>query len=597
LARWWPPVLGFVGGTLVGALLLRLLFLGRSQTFDTLLYGRGLWGLARGDPFDPVLGVPTFALHAHLLALPLAPLTYFMPSAAVLALAQAAAFGATLALVMREAQRTTTSRWGLWFAVVVMCSPLITNPFLFDARPDLLGVPFLTAALLRASRRGGFDGPAGLLLATGALAREDFALVAAFALALAPASRGSGPGLWRLKARLLGSAALVAYHGLYFFAVRPWLGGSDASLSMHLAGQETAASQPSLWLAKLGLLGALVATAGMLPWLGWRWLGAAVPGCLLLLVSQWKVSEQLHFHYAMLAAPGLIVAAIVGLRTLWSGAQKRRLAWVAAASLACVAAYAQWSAAPGGRNFARFNFEMAGDDGGLRLARSPGTRAAHRALARIPDDHGVAVPWQLGAPLADRAFIWPLQSMLEHLGRHQRVPDPVDTVALMGEETLRAGRVLTLAHGFKLAGAPDGPIALLTRDKAFQRIPWDRLSSGAAPDACRQPRRKWPQAGLVLCELRVAGGRPTAVVRRTGRARHQTTRRSVHLVAGGASSASAARRPGFWIAGGLVNLADLPVDRTVELVADAELAPGEPVRAVLLDAQGREVESANGDAD
>jgi uncharacterized membrane protein len=578
---WLPGAVAAVAASVVGVLLLRLGFFGRAHSFDLLLYARGLWGWAHGDPWNPVVGIHNLGLHGHFLSVALAPLTLVLPAAAVLAAAQAVAFGATAALVVREASRSVAPPLlGLWLALVLLSSPLVLNPFLFDARPDLLGVPFATAALLRAGRRGGLDRLSLAALGVASLAREEFALVAVAAVLAAPG--------WSARRRLVAAAAFAAYFALYFFGVRRWFGGNDLSVAMHLTGTPggdgRAAATPALG-ARLALLLAIAATAGGLPWLGGRWLLAALPGVLMLITTRWMVEEQIRFHYGMFAAPALAAAALQGFRRLSTLSRAPRAAAIAGATAIAAVAFLLGSSAPGGRYFARFNFDMADQQGGLRLnlaEHSPAGLAAHRMLARIPDHHGVAVPWQLAAPLADRAFVWPLERLRDHLSPKKALPSALQTVALHGPDTLAMGRALVFGYGFKLAGPPGGPIVLLTRDPAFQEVPWAALSA-EPPAACARPAQAWPEAGLALCQLAVpADGPPRALVLRTAPAAET---QAIHLLLARSVGEEAANpRPigALWLLGGLGTVADLPVGRSIVLVGDGPLPTGQGEVRVML---------------
>ncbi len=578
---WLPGAVAAVATGLVGVLLLRLCFFGRAQSFDLLLYARGLWGWGHGDPWNPVVGMHNLGLHGHFLGVALAPLTLLLPAAAVLAAAQAIAFGVTAALVVREVSRTSApALLVLWLGLVVLSSPLVLNPFLFDARPDLLGVPFATAALLRAGRRGTLDHLSLAGLGIACLAREEFALVAIATVLAAPQLSK--------RRRLATAAAFAAYFALYFFGVRRWLGGSDLSMAIHLtgsAGGDGRGAVAPLLSARLALVLAIAATAGGLPWLGGRWLAGALPGVLMLIGTRWKVEEQLRFHYAMFAAPAFAAAAVQGFRRLSALSPARRAAAIAGVTVVAAVAFLFGSSAPGGRHFARYNFDMADPQGGLRwnlAAHSPGGLAAHRTLARIPDHHGAAVPWPLAAPLADRTFVWHLEMLQKHLVQQRALPEALQTVALHGPDSLAMGRALVFGYGFKLAGPPGGPVVLLTRDPAFQQMPWAALTT-APPAACAQPLQEWPEAGLALCQLTLPADRPPrALVLRTAPA---PAGRAIHLLlvrsAGG--EAAAARPSGaLWLLGGLGSVADLPVGRSVVLVGDSPLPAGEgEVRVVL----------------
>jgi uncharacterized membrane protein len=555
--------LAVTAGVALGLLLWHKLFRGQAQSYDTLIYARSLWGVAHGHFYNPVLERHAFAVHANVLAVPLALFARAMPAALVLVLAQATAFGATVWLVARGFQDAARDAGrspaavngaGLFGALVCVAgTPLVLNPFLFDARPDFLGLPFLVAGLLRAVRRGGFDRRAVLLMLPAALAREELALVIASALVLAPGGEGA---LGRGR-RWLIAAGAVAYFVAYYFGVRLLLGGQAGSGAQFFVGAEVTAPGREVLRAKLELATVAALSCGALVWPGWRWLGAAVPGLVILAASRWIVEGQLSFHYGLLAAPGLLAAGVAGFRVALAWPAPRLRAWLTVAAVVAVGCYLGEGAAPGGRRFAAPYFALAGD---------PHSLAAHQRLAALPASHGLAVPWAIGAPVADRAMVMPLEHLRWDLqrGALREVPAAITTVAVTPEDFGAMGRTLVAQHGFRLVGVEGGLIEIVTRDAALARIPWDRLAQ-TPPPSCAAPLRQWPAAGLVLCSVATPPGQPaTAVIARTAAAA-PGARASLPMLLP-RPPAETPPAP-LWLADGMVSLADLPVGRAAALSA------------------------------
>jgi hypothetical protein len=555
--------LAVTAGIALGLLLWHKLFRGQAQSYDTMIYARSLWGVAHGVLYNPVLDRHAFAVHANVLAVPLALLARALPAALALVLAQATAFAATVWLVAlafqqaaRDAGRSAAAVNGAGVLGALVCvagTPLVLNPFLFDARPDFLGLPFLVAGLLRAVNRGGFDRRAILLMLPAALAREELALVVASALVLAPA----GPDAVPRARRWLIAAGAIAYFAAYYFGVRLLLGGQAGSGAQFFVGAEVAGPWREVFRYKLELVLVAALSCGALVWPGRRWLGAAVPGLAVLALSRWLVEGQLSFHYGLLAAPGLLAAGLAGYRVVLGWPAPRARVAIAVAVVVAAGCYFTEGSAPGGHRYAAPYFALAGD---------PHSRAAHGRLAALPADHGLAVPWAIGAPVADRAVVMPTELLRWQLqrGTLREVPPAITTVAVTPEDFGAMGRTLVTQHGFRLVGVEGGLIEIVTRDPAVARIPWDRLAQ-APPPSCQAPVRQWTAAGLVLCSVTTPPGQPsTAVIARTA-APAAGARPAVPMLLPRPPDQSPPAP--LWLAEGMVSLVDLPVGRAVAVTA------------------------------
>lgn len=497
-------VLGCGFAAAVHALLQRGIFSGQAQSFDLMLYARSLWGVAHGTLWNPVLDEPVFVVHMQLMLWPLAPWLRWFRAADVLVCAQAAAYGVSIALLtaafVREWPRTHPGERAL-VGLVVACvfglgSPLWSNPVLFDARPEVLGVPCLTWALLRAVRAGGVDRVGLLALFAASAAREEFALASGMALWLLPVrSERVRRGLWGL----LFCSYFVA---VYLFAHR-----GLASQQLHLAADELSASEriayKSAWLC------VALATGGGLALRGFRWLGAALPGALFVLGSSWLAREQLSLHYGMFAVPALSAAAYAGYRRVLTQARAPlQLGLHAAIAAACYLFASAW---PGGALFARDYFDVSGPP--LMAAsyrqHSAWLRDVHATLARIPAERALLVPYMFGAPLADR----PVIRSFERDGASQAQHPSVDTVALLRKDWFRYAPPLR-RQGFELSALSGTNLAVLSRlDPAMD------LRTAAVAARCDAVALRWPAAGLGLCNIWLGeDGRVNAVFVRLGAA-------------------------------------------------------------------------------
>jgi hypothetical protein len=430
-------------GLATASLLSRLLFAATAQSFDTMIYARGLWGLGHADPANPVLGVPTLAVHAHGLLLLLAPLARWVDATALLVGAQAAAAAATVAIAAHWASRPFAGSGARALIVLgatvllVPASPFFANPLLFDARPDLAGVPLALAAMLRARDAGRFDRTATALAWSAVLMREEFALLTIVpAIAIAPLPRETR------GRRLRVALPMLAYWAIYWFVLRGWLGGAAETVQiasysrLWLGGASTPAEYLGLLGAKVEILAAAVATGGGLALFGGRWLAAAAPAVAFVLVTSRLQSLQLNFHYPLFAAPALIVAAIVATERArrWvvdanASAQKVRMTVAALAPLVVGASIALSSSAwPGGGRWRPAYF-----------AANSTTLARHATLETLDRDSGLIVPYEIGAAVADRQHAWTTLRLARTLRAGDPIPQEFSIVVLAPAEVAELG--------------------------------------------------------------------------------------------------------------------------------------------------------------
>jgi uncharacterized membrane protein len=493
------------------ALLRRGLFEGQAQSYDAPLYVRSLWGIAHGDYNNSLLDYPSLAIHTQSALLVLAPLARVWHAADVLIAAQVFTFAGTLfvwlSALLRASQAKSVVRLMLasWACLLFTYGmPLVANPFVFDVRPEMFGVLFATAGLLRSAERQRFDTAAVLFLLLSAAAREEFALVAACALTLSPVARGGGHG-WSLRARTITAGVLVLY-GLcnsYFWS-------RDLSQAAHLSSE---ASWPELALAKLELTAALVGSGGGLTALGYRWLGSALPGLGLLALSTWMASDQVSFHYGMFVAPALLTASYAGYASLVRRSQLPRV-WLGAhvpVALTC----AVWlSALPGGARFARQHFDLQGSPLAPATWRAHTVWLAevHRILQSVPRDQSLLLQYVFAAPYADRPSI----RVLEVDNAKPWQPD-----AVFLPQNLWATRGAKFReHGYRLVSLAGSSFALMSRRAS---VPLKHVLSA---DGCENASLSWPDAGLQLCNAWLEpDGHVTALLGRNA----DSHERGIHL--------------------------------------------------------------------
>ncbi len=505
-------VLALVCGVVLYVLLWRLFSVGMAQSYDTTLYGRSMWGIAHGHGFNPVYGTHWLGVHANWGLFVLSPLTWVLEPARVLVVAQATAFAATVYLVLRASREAeggmsplgsvAATAWGL----SLCATPLLINPFFFDAHPGLLAVPFLLAGLLRVERSRGWDQRATLLLVLAALVREEFAIIGAGCLVLAPAPNG-----WRLPKRVTFAAGLVCYFALYWFVGRGFFSEFASDRAGQAAADLFAGDGEAVGAFRTQLAVATLLVGGGLVLRGFRWLPCAVPGLVFVAITTKMAEHALNFHYSMFAAPVLVVAAVAGLRGLSANPDFLRFAW--ATTLVGAVVSAQLGSHPAGDRFEAEYF-------GYVQSSQPWQRECHALLGTVGDEEGVAMPAMFGPQFAGREHVWSIETLHRQLVERDpeinpnagRVPPEIDVIALDNSRFASMGRVLANRHGFQLVGVAAGRLALLRR--AEGGAPPALLIPGATTE-CREISIVWPETGLALCDLgRDSSGRVQATITR-----------------------------------------------------------------------------------
>lgn len=573
---------GVCFGMMLLARLLRMQTEALSASFDTAIYVRNLWGIAHGNWHNPLVNDHLFGVHGNWVLFLLAPFVRIADPALLLALLQSIAFGATSGLLHSgfvealgdRASRAKRITAATVLSVALLAGPVAINPFLFDLRPDMLGLPLLLAGLLRA-RRSGFDLRALAWMFSALLVREDFAMVIVGAMMTAP----FGSQLlteWRKRATI--AALALGLFAAYWFGIRGWLSPQSVARASGVASQlldtTGAISAVGILGYKAEIAAAVLLGGGLLPLVGWRWLGVAGPGLAFLLIQSRMQADLLNFHYAIFALPGLAIASVDGLERLVA---RPRHAYLLLASLLLMASlFATSSALPGGgRHFA--SRELALDGEGQPRTTEDGLplyTAMNAFVAALPDEDGVAVPFALSGGAAARATILTTEQVKQSVAKGEALPAELRWIVLFGKDFEGLGSRLVSEHGYHLVTTLERSLAVLTNGPADTNWgAFTRPASGCAVAAT------WPAAGIVLCAGAADADTERWVERREARTTEPPTDLFLETDVPGAAP--------LLLRGvsGLVDLSRLPAGAAMPLRCAGTCA-GE-VRAAVLASRGR----------
>lgn len=591
--------LGALLCAVVGYLQWRAVFQGYTQSFDAMIYIRSLWGMAHGDLHNSVREVPSLTIHNNLLLFALAPLARALHPGLVLVAGQALSLGAAASLLSYRFgltwQRHQPERaaqapaWGLWAALsLTLGAPLVLNPFFYDLHPEVMGLPWMLAGLLRAIDQGHFDKKALLWTLPAVLLREEYALMLGAAVFLAPGGAHGGPWWSSWKGRFTAALAAGAWFTLYYI-LAALAGEVWSTAALKFSGGEPGEPLELLGFlhSKLILLAAVALSAGGLWWRGWRWAGVLAPGMAFLLINQHMAQQQVRFHYGFLVSAGLCAASYAAWKT-WTKNQTKHHTWVQPALWTALAllGFAVFSAAPGGGQFWASAYDMQDGEGGVRwdLGQHGPARGVHQMLEQIPAQDAVAAPWSLGAPLSARQRVRVDLHIMEHMKAHGAPPPWLETLVLRRREWGNAGRFLTGAHGFRLAAIAHDT-AILTRSPRMEgvRVGLEQISSELPPGSCEQPLGRWPSQGLVLCHVKQWPDGRWAVTVRRAEAGQGEARLDVLLRGPGGASP-------VWLLRGMMGAEGLPVGAVAAFVSQEPL-PWRPTQVMLAPPGGQPVQA------
>jgi uncharacterized membrane protein len=309
-----------------------------------------------GSHFDPILAA-------------LAPLWWVWPSPELLLVVQAVAVASGAIPVYWLARKHFDLEWpAAALAVAYLLYPPVQWLTMSDFHPVALACPLLLFAWWHLDERRLW---AFALLAAAAIATKEHVGLAVAAMGIWYAVRYRSPRTGATIAVLAGGAALVAT-----LVVVPHFAPAGASAF------ESRYDSPSLDGRDLTYLASLLFPLAFLPLAAPLALLPAVPELGLNLLSTTLTQTSVKTHYAAVAVPALLAAAVFGAARLGS-----RLAYFAA--LMAVAAMV-----------------LLGPLGRVDLGADAHDAAARRALAVVPDGVPVSATNSLGAHLSDRRRIF-----------------------------------------------------------------------------------------------------------------------------------------------------------------------------------------------
>lgn len=549
----------------------RSIYCGEARGFDTMIYARGIWGVARGIFWNSVRDANTFAVHANVVNFALAPFTYVLKSATVMAIWQSTAFGVTTFAVLRACQEGATTikdalvRTGLGFVCGIVTPAFVINPFLFDARPDLMLTCFVTLALLRVRRVGDWDGRALLFAVLALMCREEVGVLAAFALWTTPRTTS----LLTNRKRAVISVLFVAYTATYFLGVRAIIGNLPVLDPLqHFQAAEGADEVHDQIRGKLTLIGGALLGGAPFIWRGWRWLISALPAVAVLAKFEFDPIRQIALHYTMFCAPSILLAIITGIHFY---ASRKRTGDMISALPVAVMNYFVFGVMPGG-HFYIDRYQLQGV--GVATAFSCTDKDVidlNNALNDIPPGAAVLLSSAVGARMADRRDIYAKKTI--HVGSADRP----DYIIPAREEWQKDAQKLGAA-GYRWAGYQSDLAVILTRNPDAIEKGWKRVTRRTRPQ-CDNPRVRFSSAGIEVCDLKQAHSRIRAQVHRFAPAQdpRATGRLSLQLEADNFPTIP------IMLAYGLAPLTEMPVGAAGWFVSVGPVRGGN-YRLVLRDA-------------
>jgi uncharacterized membrane protein len=362
---------GFAAGFSALAVLRHRAF--ASGRFDLGNMTQAVWSTAHGDVLSvtDVHGEQISRLGAHFdpILAALAPLWWLWPSPELLLVVQAIAVGAGAPPVYWLARKhlgSDAAAAGL--ALAYLLCPAAQWLTVSDFHPVALACPLLLYAWwhLDEGRLWAFA-----LFAAAAIAAKEHVGLAVAAMGVWYAVRHRSPRAGGTIALVAGAAALVAV-----FVVIPHFAPAGSSAFESRYGAPTLDGRDASYLA------ALLAPLALLPLAAPLAALAALPELALNMLSSTVTQTSVKTHYAAVALPSLVAAAVFGAARL-----DRRLAYAAA--------FASFAA-----------MLLLGPVGRVDIRADAHDAAARRALALVPDDAPVSATNALGAHLSARMRVF-----------------------------------------------------------------------------------------------------------------------------------------------------------------------------------------------
>lgn len=427
-----------------------LKLVGFTAEHDLGIFAQYLWLLGHGhEPFGTIALRPMLDDHFNPTFGLLAPLGTLGIQAAGLLVVQAFSLAVVAPLLYALSRRYgATGSIAAIPAVLWLVSPVVVKVNLFDYHPDTLIPALLIGAVLALETRREWLFVLLIVLAVGAKEDAGFT-VAALGIVLA----------WTGRRRLgtIVAAAAAAWSTLLMFVVMPHRNEVvRANYAKLFAGDrgdgfpdvvryalrhplETVAS--TLTPDKLGIIVLLVATTGGLCLLAARWMLVAAPVAATNLLSAYQPQGSLEYHYWIVPAAGLALAAAVGASRL--PADWRR-SWLRGAALTGVL-------------LAMLSLDALRTTAAEIRAAWPERSARQAIVDAVPAGASVAVPEYYFAPLSARAGLFALPEPFEVFApattwgpseRRQAV-DSLDFVVIDGAQPERVSDETLAGEGFR----------------------------------------------------------------------------------------------------------------------------------------------------
>ena len=314
-----------------------------SSAFDLGLFTNALWNLIQGHGYvsSPKGGLNLFADHASPIGWLFAPLLALTGSEKSLLIAQSIALslGAWPLVGIAHQYRIREPRHTLALALVYEFYPALRAANAFDFHPEVLFLPLALSAIWLCHQPAWSRRWLGLLALALAMACKESSVATSVGIGLAWAF-GAGPAITRDWTRRLGVALALSGTALFVWEVLylPTYWGQAYAYSGGYPTSLGEAIQRLAQFSRLKFVLGLLAPLALLPLLGGAALWAAVPPLAMVLLSPGDHRVNLHYHYGIEPAVGLLWATLRALRVRGPGDHalprifpaRARLGWVLA---------------------------------------------------------------------------------------------------------------------------------------------------------------------------------------------------------------------------------------------------------------------------
>ncbi|MBI5708837.1 MAG: DUF2079 domain-containing protein [Candidatus Eisenbacteria bacterium] len=416
--------------------------------FDLAIFAQATDGILRGTTFSSIRGMNWLGDHSSLILFLVAPLYALFRHPLTLLVVQSAALALGALPVAWLARRELGSAaLALGFAALYLLDPAVGYTSLYEFHPEVLATPALLFAFfyLRAGRPGRMALAAGVAL----LCKEDVALVA---LMLALYALLQRPRQVRAAA-LLGGLAAASLALSFGVLKRLGSGEVDYGLMYSQWGASPRAVVASLLAHPLRALGAFFTSPGysfdtviklqyyvqmllplaFLPLASPLTLALALPIVAEHMLSWRPPQHTILYHYAALATPFFVAAAVLGFRRVAGLARAgavehgppRRARWLMLGALAASLA-------------GNLMFGPLLGTGKLQLVRSEektaptsldraSARVADRMVAAVGRSGGIEAGFEFLLRFTGRSDVYSLHNVMQGKHTFSEKPYPVPT--------------------------------------------------------------------------------------------------------------------------------------------------------------------------